>query len=141
MAGADNHLVGLDAMQETTKAQAKKVKDAYPHLLDQPGYSGNLSLNANVLAETLKQHNQYYTFMLGKRHLGASEPYNPKNRGFDNSYALVDGWGLHYAKGPEAFKNASTYTENGHKIEIPDIVFPTDNFTHKTIEYLGKNVL
>lgn len=139
MTGADNHLVGLGAMQETAEAQGKKVKDAYPHLLDQPGYSGNLSLNANTVAEALKANNQYYTFMVGKWHLGASEPYNPKNRGFDNSYALIDGWGLHYANGPKAFKNPSTYTENGQKIEIPENVYSTDNFTHKTIEYLGKN--
>lgn len=138
MTGADNHLVGLGAMQETAEAQGRKVKATYPHLLDQPGYSGNLSLNAETLAEALKQH-QYYTFMVGKWHLGLTPPYNPKNRGFDNSYALLDGWGLHYAHGPKAFKNPTTYTENGEKVEVPDSFYSTDSFTQKTLEYLGKN--
>ncbi|NUG02542.1 arylsulfatase [Acinetobacter oleivorans] len=138
LTGKDNHLVGLGAMQEAAEAQRQKVKDTYPHLIDQPGYSGNLSLNAQTLAEVLKKNN-YYTFMVGKWHLGLTSPYNPKNRGFDNSYALLDGWGLHYAQGPKTFKNPTVYTENGIKVEVPENFYSTDNFTKKTIEYLGQN--
>lgn len=65
MTGADNHLVGLGAMYETSKRQEKLVGADSPRaLLKIDGYSGHLTQNAYTLAEMLKQKD-YYTFMVG----------------------------------------------------------------------------
>lgn len=53
-------------------------------LLKIDGYSGHLTQNAYTLAEILKTKD-YYTFMVGKWHLGYAPDQNPKARGFDQS--------------------------------------------------------
>ena len=85
MTGADNHLVGLGAMYETSKRQEQLVGADSPRaLLKIDGYSGHLTQNAYTLAEILKTKD-YYTFMVGKWHLGYAPEQNPKARGFDQS--------------------------------------------------------
>ncbi|MFH4307431.1 sulfatase-like hydrolase/transferase, partial [Acinetobacter baumannii] len=60
MTGADNHLVGLGAMYETSKRQEKLVGANSPRaLLKIDGYSGHLTQNAYTLAEILKTQDYY----------------------------------------------------------------------------------
>lgn len=139
MTGADNHLVGLGAMYETSKRQEKLVgADSLRALLKIDGYSGHLTQNAYTLAEMLKQKD-YYTFMVGKWHLGFEANQNPKARGFDQSYALLDGFDLHFKEQPKNYPRNTQYTENGQKVSLPDHYYSTDFFTQKAVEYLDKN--
>ena len=139
MTGADNHLVGLGAMYETSKRQEKLVgADSLRALLKIDGYSGHLTQNAYTLAEVLKQKD-YYTFMVGKWHLGFEANQNPKARGFDQSYALLDGFDLHFKEQPKNYPRNTQYTENGQKVSLPDHYYSTDFFTQKAVEYLDKN--
>ena len=139
MTGADNHLVGLGAMYKTSKRQEKLVGADSPRaLLKIDGYSGHLTQNAYTLAEMLKQKD-YYTFMVGKWHLGFEANQNPKARGFDQSYALLDGFDLHFKEQPKNYPRNTQYTENGQKVSLPDHYYSTDFFTQKAVEYLDKN--
>lgn len=139
MTGADNHLVGLGAMYETSKRQEKLVgADSPRSLLKIDGYSGHLTSNAYTLAEMLKQKD-YYTFMVGKWHLGFEANQNPKARGFDQSYALLEGFDLHFKEQPKNYSRNTQYTENGQKVSLPDHYYSTDFFTKKAVEYLDKN--
>ena len=104
MTGADNHLVGLGAMYETSKRQEQLVGADSPRaLLKIDGYSGHLTQNAYTLAEILKTKD-YYTFMVGKWHLGYAPEQNPKARGFDQSFALLDGFDLHFKDQPKTIR-------------------------------------
>lgn len=139
MTGADNHLVGLGAMYETSKRQEKLVGADSPRaLLKIDGYSGHLTQNAYTLAEILKTKD-YYTFMVGKWHLGYAPEQNPKARGFDQSFALLDGFDLHFKDQPKNYPRNTQYTENGQKTTLPDNYYSTDFFTQKAFEYLDKN--
>lgn len=139
MTGADNHLVGLGAMYETSLRQAAVVGTDSPRaLLNIDGYSGHLTQNAYTLAEILKQKD-YYTFMVGKWHLGYTPEQNPKARGFDQSFALLDGFDLHFKEAPKNYPRTSQYTENGKKIVLPKGYYSTDYFTQKAFEYLEAN--
>ena len=139
MTGADNHLVGLGAMYEAAEKQEAVVGADSPRvLLKRDGYSGHLTQNAYTLAEILKQKD-YYTFMVGKWHLGFSPEQNPKARGFDQSFALLDGFDLHFKDQPKNYPRNTQYTENGEKAVLPQDYYSTDYFTQKTFEYLSKN--
>lgn len=72
-------------------------------LLKIDGYSGHLTQNAYTLAEILKTKD-YYTFMVGKWHLGYAPEQNPKARGFDQSFALLDGFDLHFKDQPKTIR-------------------------------------
>ncbi|WP_151980046.1 sulfatase-like hydrolase/transferase [Acinetobacter guerrae] len=138
MTGADNHLVGLGAMYETSKRQEAMVGADNPRsLLKIDGYSGHLSPNAYTIAETLKTKG-YYTFMVGKWHLGYTPEQNPKARGFDRSFALLDGFDLHFKDQPKNYPRNTQYTENGVKTTLPDDYYSTDYFTQKAFEYLAQ---
>ena len=138
MTGADNHLVGLGAMYETSKRQEAMVGADNPRsLLKIDGYSGHLTQNAYTVAEALKTKG-YYTFMVGKWHLGYAPEQNPKARGFDRSFALLDGFDLHFKDQPKNYPRNTQYTENGQKVELPDNYYSTDYFTQKAFEYLAQ---
>lgn len=139
MTGADNHLVGLGAMYETSKRQEALVGADSPRaLLKLDGYSGHLTPNAYTLAEVLKTKG-YYTFMVGKWHLGYTSEQNPKSRGFDQSYALLDGFDLHFKDQPKNYPRNTQYTENGKTVSLPDHYYSTDYFTQKALQYLDNN--
>ena len=138
MTGADNHLVGLGAMYETSKRQEQLVGADSPRaLLKIDGYSGHLTQNAYTLAEILKTKD-YYTFMVGKWHLGYAPEQNPKARGFDQSFALLDGFDLHFKDQPKTIR----VTPNTLKMVKRPLCLTTTTrptFYTKAFEYLDKN--
>lgn len=90
-----------------------------------------ITQNAYTLAEILKTKD-YYTFMVGKWHLGYAPEQNPKARGFDQSFALLDGFDLHFKDQPKNYPRNTQYTENGQKVTLPDNYYSTD-FLHKKL--------
>tara|TARA_Y100001934_G_scaffold283444_1_gene403308 strand:- start:2520 stop:3185 length:666 start_codon:yes stop_codon:yes gene_type:complete len=82
MSGTDDHLAGLGNMAEELRANQQ----------GHPGYKGHLSKRVAALPEVLGDAG-YHTFMTGKWHLGETEETSPAARGFDRSFALVQGGG------------------------------------------------
>ncbi|MBL3556370.1 MULTISPECIES: arylsulfatase [Marinobacter] len=128
--GIDNHLVGLGNMKEVLTEDQK----------GQPGYEGYLNFSTISLPEVLKE-NGYETFMVGKWHLGRSAEISPAGRGFDKSFALMQGGASHFddqraiiGADPKAI-----YRDNGKEVELPEGFFSSDFYVDRMIQYLEES--
>jgi len=130
LTGNDNHVAGLGVMEEMI----------YPALEGLPGYSGHLNEQVVTLPEILRQ-NGYHTYMAGKWHLGVEKGQIPSDRGFEESFALLQGGGSHYAdQKPLSPSQAMDYRANGKKVpELPADFYSTRNYTDTLIAYIEKN--
>jgi arylsulfatase len=132
MSGTDNHLAGFGDMAELM-IDAQRGK---------PGYEGYLNERVVPMPQVLKDAG-YRTVMAGKWHLGVPEQFSPATRGFEQSYAMVQGGASHFgdqsgivAFDPEKPPKA-VYRENGKAIDIPrDSFYSSEAFASKLIEYL-----
>ncbi len=129
MSGTDNHQAGLGTMAEALPST--------PFLQGKPGYEGYLNQRSYSIAELLRDGG-YRTSMVGKWHLGLAPEQGPDRRGFEQSFTLLEGGGVHFK--PKAGSTAKieqiTYRENGQPVELPDDFYSTDFYTDKLIDYL-----
>ena len=129
LTGVDNHLNGLGTMAE----------DLLPHHAGVPGYEGFLNDRVVTVAMLLRDAG-YHTYMSGKWHLGLTPDTDPFRRGFEHTYALLDGGGNHFnGDGLNANRPRALYTVNGQVIERPDGPFSSDLFTDKLIEAIERD--
>lgn len=130
--GNDNHQVGLGTMAETLT----------PEQQGQPGYEGYLNRRAATVAERLQEAG-YRTYMAGKWHLGLEEDQSPKARGFDRSFALLQGLHNHYGIDQDAAWRAAganaRYREDGKEAEYPRGVYSADFFAERLAGYLEED--
>lgn len=109
-----------------------------------PEYQGYLNNRVLTLGEALKAAG-YATFLSGKWHVGEEQEVWPANRGFDRSYALIEGvasffdflplWNESWPPG-----NQVTLTENG-KLAIPPAgeFYATDLYTDKALKFIEEH--
>ena len=116
MSGADSHRVGFGAMENNVTAfiGAKNapfgVDFGYDTVPD--GYAGHLTEKALSMPQMFRDAG-YHTYMAGKWHLAyefASTPTGgasrfrpadyPNKKGFERSFAMLDGAGAHFAPIP-----------------------------------------
>ncbi|MBK8292149.1 MAG: arylsulfatase [Flammeovirgaceae bacterium] len=130
LTGNDNHVAGVGIMSE--------VK--YPAVANLPGYSGHLNDQVVTLPEILREHG-YHTYMAGKWHLGDDEGQIPSDRGFEESFTLLQGGGSHYAdQKPLSPPQVMDYRVNGKKVPLlPADFYSTKNYTDTLIHYIDKN--
>ncbi len=127
LTGVDNHRNGLGNMSEFLTAEQT----------GKPGYEGYLNKNV-VTTVNLIRDAGFSTYMAGKWHLGANEGFRPHDRGFDQTYVLLDGAADNYSAmsaghvaGPMA-----TFSKNGAIIERPVGIHSNELYTNKLIEFL-----
>ncbi|MNJ12715.1 Arylsulfatase [compost metagenome] len=127
MSGTDNHLAGLGTMAEGMQ----------PFQRGKPGYEGYLNQQAHSIAGLLRDGG-YRTSMVGKWHLGLAPEQGPDRRGFEQSFTLLEGGGVHFkpAPGSTAKIEKLNYRENGKPVELPDDFYSTDFYTDKLLAYL-----
>lgn len=128
MSGTDNHLAGLGSMAEEILDEQK----------GHPGYEGYLNDRVMSLPEALRSAG-YHTYMSGKWHLGAKEPQRPNARGFEKSFAMLNGGAHHFDQTGmiEALPKA-LYTSDDKLINLPaDFTYTTDYFTKQIIDQIG----
>ncbi|MDD0996791.1 arylsulfatase [Pseudomonas sp. TNT2022 ID1044] len=127
MSGTDNHLAGLGTMAEALQ----------PFQRGKPGYEGYLNQRSYSIAELLKQGG-YSTLMVGKWHLGLEADQGPDQRGFQQSFTLLEGGAPHFK--PSSLDPAKIeqvhYRENGKAVELPEDFYSSDFYTDKLISYL-----
>lgn len=133
MSGADNHKVGLGGMAELLTPQQRTSE----------GYDGYLNDKAVPFPALLRDAG-YTTFMAGKWHLGMKEEHSPANRGFDRSYAMLQGGAGHFdqtgiitfdaEKMPQA-----QYRENGQLAQVPEGFYSSTFYASKIISYIEEN--
>ncbi|MGE4305129.1 MAG: arylsulfatase [Novosphingobium sp.] len=129
LSGTDNHTAGVGAMAEM-RTMTGNASEPAPW-----GYEGVITRRVATLAERL--HNGgYYTIFSGKWHLGLKPAENPAARGFDSSFALLQGGNNHFGGGfgPESNPNLrATFTEDGKEVGIPEHFYSSDYYTSKLI--------
>lgn len=132
MAGTDNHLAGLGTMGEYLP-QA-------PKLQGKPGYEGYLNDRVYWLPEIMRDAG-YHTYMAGKWHLGTKPEQWPVARGFEHSFALLNGGGSHFAPmpGKPIFADRAQYVEDDQRAELPSDFYSSKSYTDKLIQYVKQN--
>ena len=81
----------------------------------------------------------YRTYMTGKWHLGLEAETSPHARGFQKTFALLEGAGGHLNDRqvvPGMDRETVLYRENGELTDIPEDFYSTRTFTERMIEYL-----
>ncbi|MFH0730062.1 MAG: arylsulfatase [Pseudomonadota bacterium] len=147
MSGTDSHVAGVGTMFE-----ARLI--ATPEQLDSDGYAGYLLPTVDAFPRKLQEAG-YHTYMTGKWHLanvaGGLPETIPAARGFEKSFALIQGGGSHYADAlnpipspiPVGVKGHSqyvTYVEDQTIGQKPPAGFySTTYYTDKMIEYIESN--
>lgn len=128
MSGIDHHRAGLGNMAE----------DLAPNQKGKPGYEGYLNFGVAALPEVLKQAG-YRTFMAGKWHLGMTEETSPAARGFDRSFASLQGGAGHFANmTPLIGPGKAKYREGTAMVDhLPADFYSTRYFTDKLLAYLS----
>lgn len=125
LSGTDNHLAGLGTMAEMIR----------PNQKGQSGYEGYLRTDVATLAERLSDGG-YRTLFSGKWHLGLTPEQDPHARGFQRSFALLQGGHNHF--GTDVGKTA-TYTEQGKALtQLPADFYSSDYFASRLIDFLGE---
>ena len=129
ISGVDNHLNGLGNMGELLSDQQK----------GQPGYEGYLNNRVVPIPEILKD-NGYHTYMVGKWHLGAKPGSRPSERGFEQSFALMQGGGNHFNMTGELANETSKFVDNGQEVtSLPPNYYAARYYTDKMIDYINKD--
>ncbi len=130
--GTDPHLAGLGTMDE--------LRYASPVPAGTPGYEGYLNFDVVTVAEVLRGAG-YRTYLSGKWHLGSSDDNNPATRGFDRSFALLDGAASHFDQtGIKSDIPDARYREDGRVTDLPpDFKYSSDFFSDKLMTYLDQH--
>lgn len=126
MSGTDSHIAGLGEMAEFSTPETKR----------KPGYEGYLNHRVYSVAELLK-NSGYHTYMAGKWHLGYEESQSPAARGFDRSFALLEGGASHFdATGPTSQQPVVHFREGFEVTSIPDDFYSSEFYAGKIMEYI-----
>lgn len=107
-----------------------------PNQLGVPGYESYL--NQDIVAfPALLQVGGYQTYFAGKWHLGKEEHQTPDARGFDRSFALMEGGASHYSdmRGMFHYLREAGYYEDGERLtELPSGFYSSDFYTDYIID-------
>ncbi len=129
MSGVDNHEAGLGTMAELLSDATR----------GQPGYEGYLNDRVASIAELLRGGG-YATVMAGKWHLGLTPDREPSARGFEHSFALLQGLSNHFGEDQNAAWAkaglAPSYRDDGKPAALPVGRYSADYFADRLIGYL-----
>ncbi|MEK7990116.1 MAG: sulfatase-like hydrolase/transferase [Thiotrichaceae bacterium] len=86
------------------------------------GYEGHLNQDVITIATVLRDAN-YHTYMIGKWHLGEAEGFRPYYRGFEKTFALLEGAGSNFDHiGFSPNFPYTHYTKQGKVVELPSAI-------------------
>jgi arylsulfatase len=127
MSGNTNHVGGMGVMTEFI----------YPAVEGRPGYEGYLSDQVAALPEVLRDAG-YNTYMSGKWHLGSDDDRSPHSRGFNRTFAMMQGGGSHWSDmRPLTLTEPMIYRRDGQRVdELPADFYSTRNYTDELIEFI-----
>jgi arylsulfatase A-like enzyme len=131
LTGVDNHIGGLGAMAETLVSNQ----------MGKPGYEGYLNHRVVSVAELLRDVG-YNTMMAGKWHLSGHGYHNgttPYDRGFQDSFSLLQGGANHFNSDPERPGDSVTFVHNNAIVSRPDnTTYSADLYTNMLIDQIKK---
>lgn len=131
LTGTDNHTAGVGAMAESGSNP----------VLGNYGYEGRLTDRVATLAERLTAAG-YATLMSGKWHLGTTPDSIPSARGFQQSFALLEGGHNHFGRGgfgpPDSRLLGASYLDDGEPVTLGEDFYSSDDFTSQLLAKIGK---
>ena len=129
--GTDSHNAGLGSMFE----------DLSPNQKGNPGYEGYLNFQIAALSELFLEAG-YNTYMTGKWHLGLTQETSPAARGFEKSYAILQGGAGAFANMlPIVGPGKALYRENSVNLEeLPEDFYSTPFYTELMMEYVNEDL-
>lgn len=127
LSGTDNHRAGLGTMAELIA----------PNQKGKPGFEGYLRPQVATLAELLVSGG-YRTLYSGKWHLGLTPAQDPSARGFQHSFAMLQGGHNHFGLGvSDDPAKGATYREDGRTLtRLPDNFYSSDTFASRLIDQI-----
>jgi arylsulfatase len=131
LSGVNSHKAGMGNMKEHMA----------PNQQNQQGYEGYLSQNVVSIASLLKDSG-YHTYMAGKWHLGKKKEQLPFSRGFEETFALLEGGASYFSdmKGLLSKVAKANYRKNGEVVkELPDTFYATEYYTNFMIDKIESN--
>ncbi len=126
--------------------RASLLTGLYPHQAgvgamtkdeNKPGYRGKLNENCVTIAEALKPAG-YTSLITGKWHVGDNKGHLPTDRGFDRFWGSPGGGGFYFKEAMLA-KNREIFL-NDKKIDPPDDMHVTDDFSNQAIHFIEEAV-
>ena len=130
LTGVDYHRAGMGGNPEVAADNQKGL----------PAYQGFLRDDVVTLAELL-QDAGYHTSMAGKWHLGHDARNLPGGRGFERSFALLNGAASHWADQAALIPGSKThYTKDDQPVdELPADFYSTTHHTNRIIESIDES--
>jgi arylsulfatase len=125
LSGNDNHVAGMGSMF-SVKGTSREGKT---------GYEQHLTNRVVTVAQVL-QDGGYQTFMAGKWHLGADDPYIPFARGFEKSFALMNGAANHFNNDQIDSEEPTVFRQDSQVVFYPSGQFSSDVYTDKMIGFI-----
>lgn len=130
LSGTDSHIAGLGNMGEMIPENQR----------GKPGYEGYINFRVATLAEVLEA-NGYSTYMTGKWHLGLTEETGPTSRGFQRSFALLEGGAGHFDNMLALFRHKdggkAKYREDGKMLaSLPKGFYSSKFYAERLIDYI-----
>ena len=122
LTGLDFHRAGIGGNVEIAADNQKGL----------PAYQGVLRDDVVTFPELLRDAG-YHTYMAGKWHMGKSPRNMPGGRGFERSFALLNGGASHWADQLALVPNSKTiYTEDDVVVEkLPDDFYSSTYYTDR----------
>ena len=132
LTGVDNHIAGIGTMFENIA----------PNQVNKTGYETFITDRVVTVAELLTDAG-YDTLLSGKWHLSGKGYHNgtgPADRGFDQSFTLLESGANHFTYGPYYPGGVATFIDNGKIVEKPNgTQFSNEFYTDKMIDYIKKS--
>jgi arylsulfatase A-like enzyme len=130
LTGVDYHRAGMGGNPEVAADNQKK----------DPAYQGYLRDDVVTIGELLRDAG-YRTMMAGKWHLGKDARNLPGGRGFEESFALLNGAASHWADQAPIIPGSSTrYTHNDRPVDVlPDNFYSTTDYTNRTVQFIRES--
>lgn len=128
LTGLDHHEAGVGNMAELVAPNQKGKR----------GYEGYLRSDNATLAERLKVAG-YRTHYSGKWHLGLTPQQDPHARGFETSFAMLQGGHNHFGQAiaKDRTSYGATYTINGQQVTtLPADFYSSDYFADHLVSQL-----
>jgi arylsulfatase A-like enzyme len=125
LSGNDNHVAGMGSMF-SVKGTTREGK---------PGYEHHLTDRIVTVAQLL-ENGGYQTFMAGKWHLGSEDAYIPYAKGFEKSFALLNGGANHFNNNQILVNEPPQYRLDNKTVLFPEGKFSTDVYTDKMIGFI-----
>jgi arylsulfatase A-like enzyme len=127
LTGVESHRAGFGTM----------AGDEAPEQKGKPGYETRLNFRVITVADVLRDAG-YRTYMAGKWDMGVPAEYTPDKRGFDRSFALLNGSADHFEVAPAMEGVMPSYREDGRPVQLPPDFYSSKDYTNKLIGFIDE---